>query len=214
MAGNQESDGNGKGTEPTKSPKKRGRGGVLTLSLLVVEAAVIGAGFMMFSGSGSSEAVGMSATIEAPKHEVTYEEVVIFDGHLGNASSGIALRYPTRVFLKVDARDRMWIEAESARLAGTIHARLSEIWKSAGRRDLESADLATIETRIQRSIDSEGLFSRRPASTLGGTFELETGEHGGLASTLDVAAELQSQPDGPIVQDVIVVMDIGRRVNR
>lgn len=214
MAGNQESDGNGKDAESTKSSKKRGRGGVLTLSLLVVEAAVIGAGFMMFSGSGSSEAVGMSATIEAPKHEVTFEEVVIFDGHLGNASSGIALRYPTRVFLKVDARDRMWIEAESARLAGTIHARLSEIWKSAGRRDLESADLATIETRIQRSIDSEGLFSRRPASTLGGTFEPEADGDGDAESSLNVADELQSQPDGPIVHDVIVVMDIGRRVHR
>lgn len=214
MAGNQDTNGNDKGTEPTGKAGKRGRGGMLTLSLLVVEAAAIGAGFMMFSGSGSSEAVGMSASIEAPAYEVTYEEVVIFDGHLGNASSGIALRYPTRVFLKVDARDRMWIEAESARLAGTIHARLSEIWKSAGRRDLESADLATIESRIQRSIDSEGLFARRPASTLGGPIEAEMDSDGGDPPSVDVDAELQSQPDGAIVHDVIVVMDIGRRVNR
>lgn len=214
MAGKQEPDGIQNDTDTPKRSKKRGRGGVLTLSLLVVEAAVIGAGFMMFSGSGSSEAVGMPAQIELPTYEITHEEVVIFDGHLGNASSGIALRYPTRVFLKVDARDRMWIEAESARLAGTIHARLSEIWKSAGRRDLESADLATIESRIQRSIESEGLFSRRPASTLGGSIgPAPVGSVSG-STEVDVAAELQSQPDGPIVHDVIVVMDIGRRVNR
>ena len=81
MAGNQDTNGNDKGTEPTGKAGKRGRGGMLTLSLLVVEAAAIGAGFMMFSGSGSSEAVGMSASIEAPAYEVTYEEVVIFDGH-------------------------------------------------------------------------------------------------------------------------------------
>lgn len=213
MAGKQESDGNQAGTASSK-PAKRGRGGMLTLSLLIVEAAVIGAGFMMFSGSGSAEAVGMSPQVEVPTYEVTHEEVVIFDGHLGNASSGIALRYPTRIFLKVDARDRIWIEAESARLAGTIHARLSEIWKSAGRRDLESADLATIESRIQRSIENEGLFARRPASSLGGVADSFSPDGASNGPAVDVAAELHSQPDGPIVHNVIVVMDIGRRVNR
>ena len=44
--------------------------------------------------------------------------------------------WATRVFFKVDARDRLWIEAESSRSSGTIHAQLSEIWKLAARREL------------------------------------------------------------------------------
>lgn len=196
----------------------RGRGGkaaMTTAVLLVAEAAVIGGAFMMFSKPAETEAVGMSHELEETAPEATLEEVVIFDGHLGNEATGVAFRYPTRVFLKVDARDRLWIEAEAARSAGTIHARLSEIWRSAGRRELDSADLAAIEARVQRAFDQEGLFDRRP-SVMPSATETTEDAHGGGHGGDEAAAEPteHAMPEGPIVHDVIVVMDIGRRVNR
>ena len=150
-----------------------------TAVLLIAEAAVIGGAFMMFSKPAPTEAVGMSHELEETEPEATLEEVVIFDGYLGNEATGVAFRYPTRVFLKVDARDRMWIEAEAARSACTIHARLSEIWRSAGRLELDSADLAAIEARVQRAFEQEGLFDRRPAVMPSATTEAADDGHGG-----------------------------------
>ncbi len=201
-----------------KAPKARGgKAAMMTAFLLVAEAAVIGGAFMMFSKPAETEAVGLSHELEETEPEATLEEVVIFDGYLGNEATGIAFRYPTRVFLKVDARDRMWIEAEAARSAGTIHARLSEIWRSAGRRELDSADLATLEARVHRAFEQEGLFDRRPSVMPSATTEAADdghgGGHGGGHEAEAEPTEL-AVPEGDIVHDVIVVMDIGRRVNR
>jgi hypothetical protein len=201
-----------------KAPKARGgKAAMMTAFLLVAEAAVIGGAFMMFSKPAETEAVGLSHELEETEPEATLEEVVIFDGYLGNEATGIAFRYPTRVFLKVDARDRMWIEAEAARSAGTIHARLSEIWRSAGRRELDSADLATLEARVQRAFEQEGLFDRRPSVMPSATTEAaDDGHGGGHGGGHEAEAESteHAMPEGDIVHDVIVVMDIGRRVNR
>jgi hypothetical protein len=205
------------GAEETVRKSRGGKAAMVTAFLLVAEAAVIGGAFMMFSTPAQTEAVGMSHELEETAPEATLEEVVIFDGYLGNEATGVAFRYPTRVFLKVDARDRMWIEAEAARSAGTIHARLSEIWRSAGRRELDSADLATIEARVQRAFEQEGLFDRRPTVMPSAATEApddghgggHDGGHDGHADEVDHA-----MPEGDIVRDVIVVMDIGRRVNR
>lgn len=198
-----------------KSSRKRGRVGLLTVVLLVVEAAAIGGGFMMFSSPNQTEADGMSIELEVTHHEVVLEEVVIFEGNLGNESTGVALRYPTRVFFKVDARDRLWIEAEASRLSGTIHAQLAEIWKLAARRELESPDLAAVEARIKRSFDQEKLFERRPATmpSFSGVMDPEA-KDGGHGETVNGEDSTFAMPEGMIVHDVIVVMDIGRRVHR
>ena len=200
-----------------KSGRKGSKVGLMTVVLLVVEAAAIGGGFMMFSSPKETEAEGMSIEFDTLKHEVMLEEVVIFEGNLGNESSGVALRYPTRVFFKVDARDRLWIEAESSRSSGTIHAQLSEIWKLAARRELESPDLAAIEARIKRSFQKESLFERRPSTMPAVSGGADADGHGGDAGhggTEEEALPSMAMPEGPIVHDVIVVMDIGRRVHR
>ncbi len=198
----------------SKAPKSRGgKAAMTTAFLLVAEAAVIGGAFMMFSKPAETEAVGLPHELEETLPEATLEEVVIFDGYLGNEASGVAFRYPTRVFLKVDARDRIWIEAEASRSAGTIHARLSEIWRSAGRRELDSADLAAIEARVQRAFEQEGLFDRRPTVMPSATTEAAAEGHGG-GHEGEAAGGEHDMPEGDIVHDVIVVMDIGRRINR
>ena len=200
----------------TKSGR-RGKVGLMTMVLLVAEAAAIGGGFMLFSSPKETEAEGMSIDFEAVEHEVMKEEVVIFEGNLGNESSGVALRYPARVFFKVDARDRLWIEAESSRSSGTIHAQLSEIWKLATRRELESPDLAAIEARIKRSFENQGLFERRPSSMpmIAGAADSDGhGADGARAGTENGSLSSTVMPEGRIVHDVIVVMDIGRRVHR
>lgn len=202
------------GGKPARKGKKVG---LMTVVLLVVEAAAIGGGFMMFSSPKETEAEGMSIDFDTPEHEVMLEEVVIFEGNLGNEASGVALRYPTRVFFKVDARDRLWIEAESSRSSGTIHAQLSEIWKLAARRELESPDLAAIEARIKRSFQKEGLFERRPStmpSVSGGADSDGNGSEAAQATTDTDLLPSMAMPEGAIVHDVIVVMDIGRRVHR
>ena len=187
--------------------RKGGRFGLLTVALLVAEAAVIGGGFMLLSGPAETEAVGMSHELEEPMEEITLEEVVVFDGSLGNESTGVALRYPTRIFLKVDARDRLWVEAEASRSAGTIHAQVSEIWKLASRRELESPDLTAMEARIQRCFEREHLFDRRPS-----VMPTATTDASGDGESVGSAAV--DAPEGAIVHEVIVVMDIGRRVHR
>ena len=159
----------------------------------------------------------MSIEFDTISHEVMLEEVVIFDGNLGNEASGVALRYPTRVFFKVDARDRLWIEAEASRSSGTIHAQLSEIWKLAARRELESPDLAAIEARIKRSFEQEGLFERRPSTmpSVTGDVDIESqGRDSGQRTATGDDGRSLAMPEGLIVQDVIVVMDIGRRIHR
>lgn len=200
-----------------KPARKGNKVGLMTVVLLVIEAAAIGGGFMMFSSPKETEADGMSIEFDTISHEVMLEEVVIFDGNLGNEASGVALRYPTRVFFKVDARDRLWIEAEASRSSGTIHAQLSEIWKLAARRELESPDLAAIEARIKRSFEQEGLFERRPSTmpnvTGGVDVESQGGDSGSRTANGDDFQSI-AMPEGLIVQDVIVVMDIGRRIHR
>jgi hypothetical protein len=127
----------------------------------------------------------------------------------------VALRYPTRVFFKVDARDRLWIEAEASRLSGTIHAQLAEIWKLAARRELESPDLAAVEARIKRSFEQEKLFERRPATMTSISGVADSESHDGGHEDPDFEADSSLvMPEGAIVHDVIVVMDIGRRVHR
>lgn len=198
-----------------KSSRKGGRVGLLTVVLLVVEAAAIGGGFMMFSSPNQTEADGISIELDEVHHEVVLEEVVIFEGNLGNESTGVALRYPTRVFFKVDARDRLWIEAEASRLSGTIHAQLAEIWKLAARRELESPNLAAVEARIKRSFEQEKLFERRPATmALVSGVDDPAGHEGDHEDHGSEADSSLLMPDGAIVHDVIVVMDIGRRVHR
>lgn len=210
-ADNKATDAENDGGGEAKATGGRGKKAAMTTAfLLIAEAAVIGGAFMMFSKPAQTEAVGMPHELAETQPEATLEEVVIFNGHLGNEATGVAFRYPTRVFLKVDARDRLWIEAEAARSAGTIHARLSEIWRSAGRRELDSADLAAIEARVQRAFDQEGLFDRRP-SVMPSATEAADDAHGGDAEAETVE---DAMPEGAIVHDVIVVMDIGRRVNR
>lgn len=194
------------------SRKSRARVGLLTVVLLVVEAAAIGGGYLMFSSPAQTEAVGMSHAMDAPVPEVTLEEVVIFDGSLGNEVTGIALRYPTRIFLKVDARDRLWIEAEASRSAGTIHAQLSEIWKLAARRELESPNLAAMEARIQRAFDQENLFDRRPSVMPSAGHDSASGNDHESGSESAGFGGIDSER--AIVHDVIVVMGIGRRVHR
>ncbi len=190
-----------------KVGRRKGRFGLLTVALLVAEAAVIGGGFMLLSGPAETEAVGMSHELDEPLEEITLEEVVIFDGSLGNESTGVALRYPTRIFLKVDARDRLWVEAEASRSAGTIHAQVSEIWKLASRRELESPDLTAMESRIHRCFEREHLFDRRPSVMPTATIDAKSDTAAAGSMTTDT-------PDGAIVHEVIVVMDIGRRVHR
>ncbi|MEE2896754.1 MAG: hypothetical protein VX726_13560 [Planctomycetota bacterium] len=204
--------GDGKAETGRKSSGAR-RVGMLTVVLLLVEAVAIGGGFMLFTSPSEVEAEGMALDLDMPEYEVMLEEVVIFDGALGNESTGVALRYPTRVFLKVDARDRLWIESEASRSSGTIHAQLSEIWKLAARRELESPDMAAIESRIKRSFEQKLLFDRRPAvmptaSAVGG----ESGDAAGASAT--TYGDGFAVPEGEIIHDVIVVMDIGRRVHR
>jgi hypothetical protein len=79
------------------------------------------------------------------------------------------------------------------------------IWKSASRRDLDSDELGALEARVARALGNNGLFDRRPRS-----MPISTTNQSFDGS----ASEIQATPDGPIIHDVIVVMELGRRVNR
>ncbi len=194
----------------TEDSGKRKRGGlktaVMTLALLIAEAGLIGGGFMMFAEPARTDASATALAAPAVVLEPELAEVLIFDDHLFNDASGIGFMYSTRVYLEIDERDKGWLEIEAQGAPGKIEAALMSIWKSASRRDLESDELGALEARVARALVGEGLFDRRPASG----HAIDDAEHddGGLPPR---SADL---PDGPIIHDVIVVMELGRRVNR
>ena len=197
-----------KGTEDSGKRKRGGlKTAVMTLTLLVAEAGLIGGGFMMFAEPARTEASATAFDAPAPVLEPELAEVLIFDDHLFNDASAIGFMYSTRVYLEIDQRDKAWLEIEAQGAPGKIEAALMSIWKSATRRDLESDELGALEARVARALVSEGLFDRRPASA-GVVGEDGHDDHG---EVMPVSFEL---PDGPIIHDVIVVMELGRRVNR
>ena len=177
---------------------------MMTMGLLLAEAGLIGGGFMMFSEPTRTEASDMSILAESVAAEPELAEVLIFDDNLFNETSGIGFMYSTKVYLEVDQRDKSWLEIEAQNVPGKIEAALMSIWKSASRRDLDSDELGALEARVARSLGNNGLFDRRPGSMS----TAMTSDHGGSESGF------QMTPDGPIIHDVIVVMELGRRVNR
>ena len=195
----------------TEASGKRKRGGlktaIMTLALLVAEAGLIGGGFMMFAEPARTEASATAFDAPMPVLEPELAEVLIFDDHLFNDASGIGFMYSTRVYLEIDERDKGWLEIEAQGAPGKIEAALMSIWKSASRRDLESDELGALEARVARGLVSEGLFDRRR----GAPTSIDEGEHEGHGGGTSASVDL---PDGPIIHDVIVVMELGRRVNR
>ena len=195
----------------TEASGKRKRGGlktaIMTLALLVAEAGLIGGGFMMFAEPARTEASATAFDAPMPVLEPELAEVLIFDDHLFNDASGIGFMYSTRVYLEIDERDKGWLEIEAQGAPGKIEAALMSIWKSASRRDLESDELGALEARVARGLVSEGLFDRRR----GAPTSIDEGEHEGHDGGTSASVDL---PDGPIIHDVIVVMELGRRVNR
>jgi hypothetical protein len=195
----------------TEVSGKRKRGSlktaIMTLALLVAEAGLIGGGFMMFAEPARTEASATDFEAPASVLEPELAEVLIFDDHLFNDASGIGFMYSTRIYLEIDQRDKAWLEIEAQGAPGKIEAALMSIWKSASRRDLESDELGAIEARVARALVGEGLFDRRPASVA----FVDDGGQAGQREDASTAVEL---PDGPIIHDVIVVMELGRRINR
>ena len=195
----------------TEVSGKRKRGSlktaIMTLALLVAEAGLIGGGFMMFAEPARTEASATDFEAPASVLEPELAEVLIFDDHLFNDASGIGFMYSTRIYLEIDQRDKAWLEIEAQGAPGKIEAALMSIWKSASRRDLESDELGAIEARVARALVGEGLFDRRPASVV----FVDDGGQLGRSEDASTAIEL---PDGPIIHDVIVVMELGRRINR
>lgn len=195
----------------TEVSGKRKRGGlktaVMTLALLLAEAGLIGAGFMMFAEPARTEASDTAVQAAPTAHEPDLAEVLIFDDHLFNDASGIGFMYSTRVYLEIDERDKAWLEIEAQGAPGKIEAALMSIWKSATRRDLESDELGALEARVARALVGEGLFDRRPTSARA----VDDAGRDAQGGESPMSADL---PDGPIIHDVIVVMELGRRVNR
>lgn len=189
----------------SKRKSTRMKTAMMTMGLLLAEAGLIGGGFMMFSEPTRTEASDMSTAMETAAMELEIAEVLIFDDHLFNETSGIGFMYSTKVYLEVDQRDKSWLEIEAQGAPGKIEAALMSIWKSASRRDLDSDELGALEARVARALANNGLFDRRPGSMRVSTTEQASGgpESGNLPML-----------DGPIIHDVIVVMELGRRVNR
>ena len=201
QGGNEASD-----TTPNSRRKSaRMKTAMMTMALLLAEAGLIGGGFMMFSEPTRTEASEMSTAMDAASIEPELAEVLIFDDHLFNETSGIGFMYSTKVYLEVDHRDKRWLEIEAQGAPGKIEAALMSIWKSASRRDLDSDELGALEARVARSLGNNGLFDRRPRS-----MPISTTNQSFDGS----ASGIQAMPDGPIIHDVIVVMELGRRVNR
>jgi hypothetical protein len=192
-------------TPNSKRKSTRMRTAMMTMGLLLAEAGLIGGGFMMFSEPTRTEASDMSTVMETAAMELELAEVLIFDDHLFNETSGIGFMYSTKVYLEVDQRDKSWLEIEAQGAPGKIEAALMSIWKSASRRDLDSDELGALEARVARALANNGLFDRRPGSMRVATTEQASGgpESGN-----------RGIPNGPIIHDVIVVMELGRRVNR
>ena len=105
----------------------------------------------------------------------------------------------------MDQRDKSWLEIEAQGAPGKIEAALMSIWKSASASGLSirmSWELWRPVWRDRSETTASSIVGPRSMSTA------MTSDHGGSESGF------QMTPDGPIIHDVIVVMELGRRVNR
>ena len=82
-------------TPNSKRKSTRMRTAMMTMGLLLAEAGLIGGGFIMFSEPTRTEASDMSTVMETAAMELELAEVLIFDDHLFNETSGIGFMYST-----------------------------------------------------------------------------------------------------------------------
>ena len=130
---------------------------MLTVVLLLVEAVAIGGGFMLFLAERVE--ARMALDLDMPEYEVMLEEVVIFDGALETNPPEFAIHQ-----VLVDARDRPdRSRPPDRRGPSTPSSPRSGSWPPA---ELESPDMAAIESRIKRSFEqsssSTATGRRRP----------------------------------------------------
>ncbi|MDZ4829896.1 MAG: hypothetical protein SGJ09_06815 [Phycisphaerae bacterium] len=135
-------------TPPEDGAKKKGsKVGLITVVLLVVEAAVFGAAFMVLGKPKSVEATA-PVVVKDPEEEKLVEVLVIND-KLANDRSGLTFVYPTEIYVQVKKKEETWVGEEIERFRNEIRADVTAVWRTAEPHHFQEPKLESLTRRVE-----------------------------------------------------------------
>ena len=120
---------------------------VITVALLVIEAAVFGAAFMLFSKPKPVEATQPLVVEDSADHKIV--EILVLNDKLENDRSGQTFVYRTEVYVQVKKKDEGWVTEEIERFRNEIRADLKAVWRTAEPHHFQEPKLESLTRRVE-----------------------------------------------------------------
>jgi flagellar basal body-associated protein FliL len=128
-----------------------GKGGskmmLITVVLLVLEAAVFGVVFMFLGKPKSVEAT--EPIVHKDPEEEKIVEILVLNDKLANDRSGLTFVYPTEIYVQVKKKDETWVTEEIERFKNEIRADVVAVWRTADPHHFQEARLESLTRRIE-----------------------------------------------------------------
>jgi flagellar basal body-associated protein FliL len=135
---------------PAPEPAKKSGGAkfaIITVVLLVVEAAVLGGAFMLLAKPKSADAT--EPVVAKDPEEEKIVEVLVLNDRLANDRSGLTFVYPSEVYVQVKRKDEAWVTEEIERFKNEIRADLVAVWRTAEPHHFQEARLESLTRRVE-----------------------------------------------------------------
>lgn len=133
---------------PAEGGEKKGSKMLLiTVVLLVVEAAVFGAAFM-FLGKPKTVEATEPVVVKDPEEEKLVEILVLND-KLENDRSGLTYVYPTEVYVQVKKKEETWVSEEIERFRNEIRSDIKAIWRTSEPHHFQEPKLESLTRRVE-----------------------------------------------------------------
>ena len=120
---------------------------ITMVGLLVVEAALI-IGVMMFIGAEPEVATAETPLDPAIAEAEKIVEVLVLDGKLPNAKSGVAFLYSTEVYVQVRQRHSDTVRQKIDQFYNEIKADITAIWRTSEPHHFQEPKLETLTRKV------------------------------------------------------------------
>jgi flagellar basal body-associated protein FliL len=131
---------------------------IVTVVLLVVEAAVLGGIFMMLNKPKSAEAEAPVVHIDPEEEKLV--EVLVLNERLANDRSGLTFVYPTEIYVQVKKKHEAVVTEEIERLKNELRADIVALWRTAEPQHLQEPRMESmtrrVETLLRERFDKHG----------------------------------------------------------
>lgn len=137
-------------TAESPHPAKKSGGSkfaLITVVLLVVEAAVFGSLFMFLSKPKSAAATE-PVVVKDPEEEKLVE-ILVLNERLANDRSGLTFVYPTEIYVQVKRKDEVWVTEEIERFRNEIRADVVAVWRTAEPHHFQEPRLESLTRRVE-----------------------------------------------------------------